>query len=67
MQTARILPHPNMTAAQLEQLCRDRGLVKAHIGGGRLALLQGSSPAAALIIRFRFPRPVILDFSPEIA
>ena len=61
MRTARILPHPNMTAAQLEQLYRDRGLVKAHIGGGRLALLQSAAPAAVLI-RLARPTP-----EPEVA
>jgi hypothetical protein len=45
--SALILPHPAMTAAQCELVCRREGLAVAHIGIDRLALVQTSAPRQA--------------------
>jgi hypothetical protein len=40
---ALILPHPSLTAAQCELVCRREGLAVAHLGRGRLVLVQTSA------------------------
>jgi hypothetical protein len=55
--SATVHPHPAMTAAQLELLCRRHALVTAHIGWGRLALIQTATPAGALIRSLRPRNP----------
>jgi len=39
---ALLLPHPTLTAEQVELLCRRQGLVLAHVGRGRLMLVQSA-------------------------
>ena len=41
--SALVLPHPAMTAAQCELLCRREGLTLAHLGRARLVLVQTSA------------------------
>ncbi len=51
--SALLLPHPAMNAAQLELLCRRQALVLAHLGFGRLVLVQtyGRRPVELRIAR----------------
>jgi len=48
--SALILPHPAMTAAQIELVCRRRGLALAHLGRERFVLVQTSAPETMLRI-----------------
>ncbi|HMG59539.1 MAG TPA: hypothetical protein VK583_07415 [Burkholderiales bacterium] len=41
--TAIIVPHPALTAAQCELLCRREGLTLAHLGRARFVLVQTSA------------------------
>ena len=44
-----IIPHPAMSAAQCELTCLRNGLALAHIGRGRLMLVQTSRPAQTML------------------
>jgi hypothetical protein len=41
---ATVIPHPAMSAAECELLCRREGLALAHLGRARLVLVQTSAP-----------------------
>jgi hypothetical protein len=58
--SALILPHPAMTAAQCELVCRREGLALAHLGRARLVLVQTSAPRQT-VLRVARPDPVEQD------
>jgi hypothetical protein len=60
--SAILLPHPAMSAAQCELLCRRQGLALAHLGRARLVLVQTSRPAQTMLRIARAP-----DHEPEAA
>lgn len=47
--SALLLPHPAMTAAQCELVCRREGLALAHLGLARFALIQTSAPGQTML------------------
>ena len=55
--SALILPHPALTAAQLELLCRREGLALARLGRDRFVLVQTSAPRVTML---RVDRGVLL-------
>lgn len=57
--SAVLIPHPSLTAAQCELLCRREGLALAHLGRARLVLLQTSAPREAQL-RIAAPDPSTL-------
>ena len=60
--SALILPHPAMTAAQCELVCRRYALALAHLGRDRLMLVQLSARHPQTMMRIA-RRP--LDTGPE--
>jgi hypothetical protein len=57
--SALVLPHPAMTAAQCELVCRREGLALAHLGNARLVLIQTSAPREVQL-RIEAPDPTTL-------
>jgi hypothetical protein len=57
--SATVLPHPAMTAAQCDLVCRREGLAVAHLGNARLVLVQTSAPREVLL-RIEAPDPSTL-------
>ena len=49
LRSAVVHPHPSLTAAQVELLCRREGLALAHIGRERFVLVQTSSRPQSML------------------
>jgi len=47
--SALVLPHPALTAAQCELLCRREGLALAHLGRARFVLVQTSAQQQTML------------------
>jgi hypothetical protein len=57
--SALIFPHPAMSAAQCDLVCRREGLATAHFSHDRIVLVQTSAPREALL-RIEAPDPSTL-------
>jgi len=55
--SALVIPHPAMTAAQCELVCRREGLAVAHLGKARLILVQTANPRQPGLRIYRRPDP----------
>ena len=69
MNSALVLPHPAMTAAQCELLCAREGLALAHLGRGRLVLVQTSTPPQSMLrlIGLSYPDGIPMQHSRALA